>query len=77
MRFLKRSLALLLLIFALNGPQYARAVRPHGLTALGLPFPGAGPRLHWMVGRLRSARGTGEYDPRPVNSHGGAERNAE
>ena len=50
-RFLKRSMALLLLIFALNGPQYARA---YGLTGspLGLPFPGAGPRLHWMVGRL-------------------------
>jgi Dolichyl-phosphate-mannose-protein mannosyltransferase len=51
MRFLKRCPIFLLLIFALNGPQYARA---YGLTGspIGMPFPAGGPRLHWMVGHV-------------------------
>lgn len=48
MRFLKRCPIFLLLIFALNGPQYARAYDLTG-SPMGLPFPDGGPRLHWMV----------------------------
>jgi hypothetical protein len=50
-RFLKRCFVFLLLILALNGPQYARAYQLTG-SPLGLPFPDGGPRLQWMVQRV-------------------------
>lgn len=50
-RWLKWSPLFLLCIFALNGPQYSRAYELTG-SPLGLPFPGGGPRLHWMVDRV-------------------------
>jgi len=51
LRFLKVSPILLLLILAVNGPQFARAYDLTG-SPLGLPFRDGGPRLHWMVGRF-------------------------
>lgn len=50
-RFLKRCGVFLLLIFALNGPQYARAYQLTG-SPLGLPFPAGGPRLQWMAQKV-------------------------
>jgi len=54
--YLKRCTIFLLLIVALNAPQF---VRDYGLTGspLGLPFPDAGPHLHWTVDHI-SVKGT-------------------
>ena len=51
-RLLKRSVILLLLILAVNAPQYLRCYRLTG-SPLGLPFPDGGPRLHWRGDDLR------------------------
>jgi 4-amino-4-deoxy-L-arabinose transferase-like glycosyltransferase len=55
-RFVKQSAVFLLLILALNTPQYLRCYDLTG-SPLGLPFPDAGPGLRWMVGRI-NAQGT-------------------
>jgi hypothetical protein len=50
-RFLKRCAVFVLLILAINGPQYLRSGDLTG-SPLGLPFPDGGPRLHWMVDHI-------------------------
>lgn len=66
-RFMKRCAIFLLLISALNGPQFFRA---YGLTGspLGLPFPDGGPRLHWMVDSF-SLRGIAANTVRNLSVH--------
>jgi 4-amino-4-deoxy-L-arabinose transferase-like glycosyltransferase len=54
-RFLKRSPVFLLLILAINAPQFFRCYQLTG-SPLGLPFPDGGPALHWRVDRI-SAQG--------------------
>src|SRR5260370_29217931 len=57
----------LVLILALNSPQY---IRCYGLTGspLGLPFSDGGPRLHWMVDRI-TVQGTVANVLRNVSLH--------
>jgi hypothetical protein len=50
-RFIKRVPILVLLILAINGPQYLRAYDLTG-SPLGLPFPDAGPRLDWRLAHI-------------------------
>jgi hypothetical protein len=50
-KFLKRCVVFLLLIFAINGAQYFRSYQLTG-SPLGIPFPDGGPRLHWMTDRI-------------------------
>jgi hypothetical protein len=51
MRFVRRCPIFLALIFALNGPQYARAYDLTG-SPMGLPFQDGGPRMHWKVAHV-------------------------
>ena len=55
-RFLKRCGIFLLLIVALNGPQYVRSYELTG-SPLGMPFPDGGPTLRWR-GDDHSVKGT-------------------
>jgi len=65
--FLKRSAVFLVLIFAINGPQFFRSYQLTG-SPLGLPFPDAGPALHWMVDKI-SVRGAIANTIRNVSLH--------
>jgi hypothetical protein len=65
--FLKRSAALLLLIFALNAPQYLRSYEFSG-SPLGLPLPVKYPRTEFVMPHV-TVRGTAANMLRNISVH--------